>query len=71
VNIVETRHKVFPILGEATASLPSNYWFLATTSFLSEELFYNIVMRDIWRKMRLRKDMELREQKRPLCKMNK
>jgi len=31
VNIVETRHKVFPILGEASASLPSNkstehYW---------------------------------------------
>ena len=24
VNIVETRHKVFPILGEASASLPSN-----------------------------------------------
>jgi len=25
MNIVETRHKVFPILGEASASSPSNY----------------------------------------------
>jgi len=24
VNIVQMRHKVFPILGEASASLPSN-----------------------------------------------
>jgi len=26
VNIVETRHKVFPILGEATVSSLSNYF---------------------------------------------
>ena len=26
VNIVQTRHKVFPILGEASASSPSNKW---------------------------------------------
>ena len=28
VNVVETCHKVFPILGEATASLPSNKYSL-------------------------------------------
>jgi len=35
VNIVQTRHKVFAILGEASASSPSNYTEIKLISILS------------------------------------
>jgi len=36
VNIVEPRHIVFPILGEATASSPSKYYFLELCEHFGE-----------------------------------